>query len=141
MGNSLIIAQNISKTFVAKGLFSAKKENHVLHHVDLEIYNNETLALVGESGCGKTTLGRIILGLEKPTDGNILFEGENIFSKKEVKKEMRKNMQMVFQDPYASLDPKMKVEEILMEPLWQIKCMQIKRKQEKSKRTIGNCGA
>ena len=52
MGNSLIIAQNISKTFVAKGLFSAKKENHVLHHVDLEIYNNETLALVGESGCG-----------------------------------------------------------------------------------------
>ncbi len=72
---------------------------------------------MGESGCGKTTLGRIILGLEKPTDGNILFEGENIFSKKEVKKEMRKNMQMVFQDPYASLDPKMKVEEILMEPL------------------------
>ena len=50
MGNSLIIAQNISKTFVAKGLFSAKKENHVLHHVDLEIYDNETLALVGESG-------------------------------------------------------------------------------------------
>lgn len=89
----------------------------------------------------KTTLGRIILGLEKPTDGNILFEGENIFSKKEVKKEMRKNMQMVFQDPYASLDPKMKVEEILMEPLLANKVYTNKRKQEKSKRTIGNCGA
>ena len=54
---------------------------------------------MGESGCGKTTLGRIILGLEKPTDGNILFEGENIFSKKEVNKQMRIFMQMVFHDP------------------------------------------
>ena len=88
----------------------------------------------------KQTLGRIILGLEKPTDGNILFEGENIFSKKEVKKEMRKNMQMVFQDPYASLDQD-EVEEILMEPLLANKVYTNKRKQEKSKRTIGNCGA
>ena len=89
--------------------------------VSFTIKPGETLGLVGESGCGKTTVGRTILQLYKPTAGRIVFDGDVLFdSEKKIKVDMlpyRKRMQMVFQDPYSSLDPRMTVEDIIGEPL------------------------
>ena len=83
--------------------------------VSFTIEKGETLGLVGESGCGKTTVGRTILRLYKPTGGQVLFKGEEVNDKNIG--HMRKKMQMVFQDPYSSLDPRMTVEDIIGEPL------------------------
>lgn len=113
MNEPILQVKNLSKHF--------KVESGFLQAVDglnFEIYKGETFGLVGESGCGKSTAGRTILRLYEPTAGEVLFEGQNIYdlSPKEMK-EHRKEMQMIFQDPYASLDPRMTVEEIIAEPL------------------------
>lgn len=95
---------------------------HAVDQVSLEIANGETFGLVGESGCGKTTLARCLLYLEPPTSGNIFFEGKNITQifKKGNRAQvlaLRRQMQYIFQNPYASLDPRMTVADIIMEPL------------------------
>lgn len=101
-----------------KGIFGDKKIIHAVNNVDLSINKGEILAIAGESGCGKSTLAKALLNLEFAKFGRIEFDGKNVleFNKKELK-EFRKHAQMIFQNPYASLNPKMKIIDILKEPL------------------------
>ena len=89
---------------------------HAVDDVSLQIYEGETLGIVGESGCGKSTLGRTILRLLEATEGEVLFEGENILTyNKNQMRDVRRKMQMIFQDPYSSINPRLTVEEIIAE--------------------------
>lgn len=109
----LIELQNLKKYFqTPKGLL------HAVDDINLKIVKGRTLGVVGESGCGKSTLGRTILRLAEPTGGKVLYRGENIvdYSHRELKA-MRTKMQMIFQDPYASLNPRMTVSDIIEEPM------------------------
>lgn len=109
----LLETKNLKKYFkVKKGML------HAVDDVTLSIAEGKTLGLVGESGCGKSTIGRTILKLTEPTDGRIIFNGTDItdFSVKQMKP-LRKDMQIIFQDPYSSIDPRKSVSQIIAEPL------------------------
>ncbi|HHW27536.1 MAG TPA: ABC transporter ATP-binding protein [Firmicutes bacterium] len=113
MEEPLVRTQNLKKYFpTARGLL------HAVDDINISIMRGETLGVVGESGCGKSTLGRLLLRLIEPTSGEVFFDGENIldYGKKSMT-EMRKRMQIIFQDPYASLNPRMTVSEIIAEPI------------------------
>lgn len=112
--NTLIRLKDLTVEYPAPG----GKKVHAVSNVDLEIYEHETLALVGESGCGKSTLGKTLIRLQEPTGGEIFFREQPI-TKMSARtfKTYRRQMQMVFQDPYASLDPRMKIRDIIAEPL------------------------
>ncbi|RAI98099.1 peptide/nickel transport system ATP-binding protein/oligopeptide transport system ATP-binding protein [Paenibacillus pabuli] len=104
---------------IKRGLLSRTVGNvKAVDDISLELYQGETLGLVGESGCGKSTIGRSIIRLENPTDGRIWFEGQDITTTamSDLRGE-RTKMQMIFQDPYSSLNPRMRVQELLAEPM------------------------
>lgn len=109
----LIQVSGVTKTFG-----SGDSAHTAVANVDLEIYKGETLGLVGESGCGKSTLGKLLLRLLEPTEGAVSFDGTVLASlSRRALKAARRQMQMVFQDPYASLNPRMTVEDIIGEAL------------------------
>ncbi len=110
----ILEVQNLKKYFPVRSGFK-KLTLKAVDGVSFSINKGETLGLVGESGCGKTTVGRTLLHLYTPTDGKVIFEGQEVTEKNI--NEMRKKMQMVFQDPYSSLNPRMTVEDIIGEPL------------------------
>ncbi|KTE91853.1 ABC transporter ATP-binding protein [Desulfitobacterium hafniense] len=114
----LLSLQGIKKHFpVGSGLFGQKSNSvKAVDGVSLDIYPGQTVGLVGESGCGKSTIGRMVVGLTEPTAGEIYFEGRKLSDYKS-KKAMGKNLQMIFQDSYSSLNPRMTVADIIAEPL------------------------
>lgn len=115
----LLEIKNLHKEFVSKKLFfSSANAVKAVNDVSLTIYEGETLGLVGESGCGKTTLGRTILQLEKATSGQIFYQGKDITQlKRRELKRLRKDIQIIFQDPFSSLNPRIPVGEAIMEPM------------------------
>lgn len=112
--------EHLTKEFELKSrAFGAKPQIlHALNDVSLDIYEGETLGVIGESGCGKSTFGRTLIQLYKATKGSVMFEGKNLFSLKgqELKK-IKKDIQMVFQDPYSSLDPRKTAGKLIEEPM------------------------
>jgi oligopeptide transport system ATP-binding protein len=116
----LLQVKGLKKYFPITGGVFGKKIGEVkaVDDVTFTVYKGETLGIVGESGCGKSTTGRMLLRLIEPTEGSIVFEGKEVtkLSKSELRK-MRRDMQMIFQDPFASLNPRHTVEKILEEPL------------------------
>ncbi len=120
MEDNVILKVSDLKTYfdVTKGLFSPKQIVKAVDGVSFDVKEGETFGLVGESGCGKSTLGRTIVKLYEPVGGKIEFEGKDIAGLKGSElKSFRKKVQMIFQDPYASLNPRMTVGEIIMEPM------------------------
>lgn len=120
MSQALLKVQNLKKHYpISQGLLG-KTTGHVkaVDDVSFDIFSGETLGLVGESGCGKTTTGRAILRLIEPTSGNVVFKNQHVTTLKQTKlRELRRHMQIIFQDPYSSLNPRLTVGGILAEPL------------------------
>lgn len=125
--------KNISKQFkVSKNRILTACDN-----INLQVFKGKTLGIVGESGCGKSTLARILIQLEKPTSGEIIYDGTNILNL--TKKEMwnnRRKIQMVFQDSLSSFNPKMKIIDIILEPLVNFKMLDKKNRKQKAAKLL-----
>lgn len=119
MSKAILEVKNLTKYFeLGTGLFGSKKHVHAVEDVTFKLYETETLGIVGESGSGKSTLARVIIGLVDATSGKVLYNGKDITgSRKAAANHVPKEIQMVFQDPYASLNPRIKIGDAIAEPI------------------------
>ena len=144
MSEALLQVQHLKKYFPIKGGLVRRTVGHVraVDDVSFTLSRGKVLGIVGESGCGKSTVGRTILKLLEPTEGKVLFEGKDIFSlKKHELQHLRTKMQIVFQDPYSSLNPRLPVYEIVGEAMLQHKIVSSKKEMmERVVDIIGKCG-
>ncbi len=139
----LLEVVNINKHFggAGKGWFAGAMALHAVKDVSFSIKRGETLGLVGESGCGKTTVGRMILKLESTSSGDIRFDGESLISASAARiRALRQRIQVIFQDPYASLNPRMTMGETLLEPLTQCLDLSPKAAQDRVHELIDQVG-
>ncbi|MBD0381384.1 nickel import ATP-binding protein NikE [Paenibacillus sedimenti] len=128
---SLLQVKDVSHSYAASHLFwQAKRRTTVLSGVSLSIEQGECLGLLGTSGAGKSTLGRVILGLEKPQKGQVLFQGIDLYdTDTSTRKRLRRDLQVVFQDCYSSVNPRMTAEQIIGEPLQNYESLSLKEQQ------------
>ena len=143
-GDTLVSIKNLKMYFpITQGIIFQRHVGDIkaVDNVSFDIKRGETLGLVGESGCGKSTTGRAILQLYRPTDGKVEFEGTELTTLKgESLRKMRRNMQMIFQDPYASLNPRMTVGSIVGEPLEVHNILSGKARRERVKELLNIVG-
>lgn len=134
---TLLQVKDVEKIFSVKVGTFEKKDLHALNRINFDIYQGKTLSLVGESGCGKTTIGKVILGLYQATKGEILFKEKDIAKLPPHKRKgIQKDIQMIFQDPYSSLNPRKKIKTILEQPL---KIHTNLTKQERLEKILQTC--
>ena len=143
-GQALLEAVELKKYFpVTKGLLISKTTGHIkaVDGVSFQLRPGETLGIVGESGCGKSTTAKMMLMLEQPTEGSILFEGKDVHSADaETRREYRRTVQAVFQDPWSSLNPRMRVRDLIAEPMvinWDISRAEIRDRVMKLLTDVG----
>jgi oligopeptide/dipeptide ABC transporter ATP-binding protein len=141
---TLLELQDVKKHFPIKSGLLQKTVGHIkaVDGINLKVNKGETLGIVGESGCGKSTVGRTVIRLYEPTDGKIIFNGRDIshLSESELRKDVRKNIQMIFQDPFASLNPRKTLRSIIREPLDTHQLYKSKERDEKVENLLEKVG-
>ena len=142
--SSLLQIRGLKKYFpVTKGLLFSRTTGHLkaVDGISFDVERGKTLGIVGESGCGKSTTAKLLLMLEEPTEGSILYEGQDIHHANSAqRKEYRSSVQAVFQDPWSSLNPRMRVKDLIAEPMsinWDVPHRQIEERVEKLLQDVG----
>src|SRR5512135_2238248 len=141
MPDELLLIDKVYKTFPVKAGMGRTLSATAVDGVTLDVARGEAVGLVGESGCGKSTLGRLALRLLEPTAGSVVFEGRNLSTlAREDLRALRKNMQIIFQDPFASLNPRMRIKDIISEPLLIHALAKGKELEERAAALLGKVG-
>ena len=118
LNGGVLETRGITRDYVSDSLFGRARTVHALKGIDLKVERGRTLAVVGESGCGKSTLARIITMIDAPTGGELMIEGRRVdIARDGVSPALRRKVQIVFQNPYGSLNPRQKIGDVLAEPL------------------------